>query len=427
MPTAAPPASPTAAAAMDKVASAAARTEIHVTAPKTAAGAPPIAPPVTPDKPKEGSAKDRLFAELRKKVKPEPGGEPDEPIKPPVAGKGEKPAVEPEAEIEGEGDKPAAPAADGKKPKVNPWKLVEEYKAKVKTLEEQVLETGRRAIPEADWKSTQDKLATQIKRNEELEQHMRYVDYSKSTEFTEKYQKPYEQAWGRAMTDLKGLTVEAPEGNRYITPDDLLPIINEPDLRKARELATEKFGDFSADVMAHRKDIRRLYDEQTAALEKARTDATERSKQNEAEHKQMSTGILADWKTFNDEAASDPKFGQFFKPKEGDAEGNQRLAKGFELADRAFSESPLTRGLNAEQRKDIIKRQAVIRNRAAACGRLIHWNNALEGRVKELEAELAQYKGSEPELEGGRKEAADPGNKGTAMERMQAELRKRAK
>ena len=78
------------------------------------------------------------------------------------------------------------------------------------------------------------------------------------------------------------------------------------------------------------------------------------------------------------------------------ASGNQRLAKGFELADRAFSENPLAPNLTAEQRRSIVERHAAVRNRAAAFGRLVYQNDQLTTERDALKKELAEFKSTVP-------------------------------
>lgn len=378
--------------------------------------------------PPKQSARDRMKDSLRNKAKDEGGNLIN---KPPVGAN--KPAESGEPTPADPNTAPAtAPAADPAKPadgKKNPWKLVDEYKARATKAENELLETSKRAIPEAKWKEMETNLQTLQKRRDELESEIRYHDYSKSTEFQEQYQKPYEAAWQRSMSELGEIPVEDNGTQRAMNTADLLELVNLP-LAKAKVLADEKFGTFSGDVMAARKEIRGLYDKQSAALEQARKDAGEREKQRAEstakQRQEMSTQMLTEWKSANDEVMANPEHGKYFQPKEGDAEGNQRLAKGFELADRAFSESPGAPNLTPEQRREIVKRHAAVRLRAAAYGRLKGWNAALEKQVVELTTELASYKGSEPALNGSR-ETPTGAQPTSARDRMHQELRKKMK
>ena len=91
-----------------------------------------------------------------------------------------------------------------------------------------------------------------------LDEEMRFIDYTKSSEFQDKYQKPYTNAWTRAEADLRELTVALEDGNsRPATVQDLLLLANTP-LGEARKLASAMFGDAADDVMAHRRIVREL-------------------------------------------------------------------------------------------------------------------------------------------------------------------------
>jgi hypothetical protein len=397
------------------------RREINVSA------IPAPTTPITP--PKKGSAQEKMLENLRGKAKPEPGTAAPEP----TTAAATAPVEGDEPEVPAEGDEPAAPA-EGTKPadkkKVNPWKLVDEYKAKVKEYEGKIAEVEKRAIPESKWKEQQETLTQREARLKELEEEIRYVNYSKSDEFKNKYQKPYDDAWKRAMGELKELTIEAGDGNtRPVEPKDILDLVNLP-LPMARKEAVEKFGEFADDVMAHRKEIRKLFDEQSAALEEARTNGEAREKETaEARKKEVGemTGTIREqWSKANEDAASHPKYGTYFKPVEGDEQGNQRLAKGFELADRAFSENPLSKGLTPEQRTAIVQRHAAVRNRCAAFGRLVYMNETKASEIAELKKQLAEFNGAEPPADGGSAApASPPGTKGMAG--VLEDLRKRAK
>ncbi len=398
--------------------------------------------PATPAAPvKAGSIKEGIFRDLEKRVKPDSQSpaapaapapkEPDE------KGKATKPAEgveipeeeEPAAGDSKDGDK-AVPPADPKKAKVSPWKLVEEYKAKLAAAEAKVLETEKRAIPEDKWKSTQETLTAKEKRLAELEEEIRYVNYSKSEEFKTKYQAPYEGAWKQAMGELSEIQIEMEGGNsRPMNANDLLQLVNLP-LAEAKAMANEVFGDLSPEVMAHRKSIKDLFEKQNLALEEARKSGGDREKamteKQQREFGEMSTSIKDTWSKANEEVMADTKYGAFFKPADGDEQGNQRLAKGFELADRAFSENPMAPGLTPEQRQAIVRRHAAVRNRAAAFGKLVHMNTQKDARIAELQKLVDEYKGSEPGMQGSGG-ATPAGEKRTTMTGVLEDLRKRAK
>lgn len=274
----------------------------------------PVAAP-----PKPGSARERMFKELRKKV----GAEPEEPSAPPTPPAKAEAADEPPAET------PAPPAAEKKK--VNPWKLLDEYKAARKKAEEEVAELRKLVPNEKARRDEMEKLQRFEARAKELEEEMRYVNYTKTEEFQTRYQQPYEKKWKDAMADLKELQITDAEGNtRPMQPQDMLELVNMP-LGKARELAKTMFGDFADDVMAHRKEIRQLADRQAEALAEAKKtgDIRERERRElfERQSAEFKKFIGETWEAANKEAMEHEQFGKLFQPIEGDDEGNERLKK----------------------------------------------------------------------------------------------------
>jgi hypothetical protein len=380
--------------------------------------------------------------ELRKKVgiteepeapaAPNPG---DKPSDKPSAGKSLQTPEKPDASTEpGEPKPPAEPGSvpagepgKGDK-KASPWKLLDQHKAKIVELESKLLESSK--LPEQEKKGFLDRIEKAEARAKELEDHIRFVNYSKSSEFVTKYQQPYEKAWKAAMSELKEIPVIIGEGQtRPATTDDLLALVNMP-LGAAREQAEQFFGPFANDVMAHRKTLKQLWEAQAQALEDAEKNGAERERQhNEMTQKKLGEiqeQMNTTWQAANDEALKHEKHGKYFSKVEGDEDGNQRLTNGFEMVDKAFRENPKDPNLSPEQRATIIKRQAAVRNRAAAYGRLVSWIEERDNRIAELEKELSEIKSSSPTTDGGGKPPENPSVPSSARDRMHQELRKRA-
>lgn len=416
-------------------------------APKIEINAADIGKGKIPAPAKPGSAKSKMFDALRQKADPnyKAADEDGKTTIPDAKKPDDKEDATPDPDAEGEegketpdADKAKAAAAtdkDGKKPKVNPWKLAKEHEARAAAAEAKLLETEKRAVPEAKWKEKEAALEAANARLTELEEEIRYVNYQKSGEFNEKYQKPYQAAWNRAMGELGDLTIQEhnEDGDaigeaRAVTPGDILDLVNMP-LGKAMEAAKARFGDLAQEVMAHRKEIRKLADEQGMALESARKTGADREKEmtskQQKEFGEVSDTIKSHWSKANEEVTADPKLGKHFTPIDGDQEGNQRLAKGYEMADRAFSENPTAPGLTADQRAAIVRRHAAVRNRSAAFGRLVYENGQKDAKIVEMQKLIDEYKGSEPNRDGS-KPRTEP-IKRSAKEGMFDELRKLAK
>lgn len=321
----------------------------------------------------------------------------------------EKPEVEdPEAQLEQE-EKPVEEAKpeekigpDGKpvpaeKPgKTSPWKLVESYKQTNAKLQQEIAEIRTSMKPGELPKEHQEKFTAIEARNKELEDEIRYVNYSKSKEFTEQYQKPYEEAWTNAISDLKELVITNDDGSsRTATAQDLISLSNMP-LGQARATAKAWFGDSADDVMSHRRTIRDLSDKQTKALEDAKTHGSERDQQRTAEMqaqmKARGEETAKVWSAVNSEAVE--KY-EFLRPVEGQTERNEKLEKASKFVDETFALN-VNRAKTQEERDQIIRRHAALRNRAIGFSVLKHENTSLKSELDALREELKQFQGSEP-------------------------------
>jgi hypothetical protein len=355
---------------------------------------------------------ERMDAELGKLA-----GKEDE--RPPIEQKAPEPKPDddegtPEPEAKAEEPKPEQTeiekriANEKRDRKIKAWPLVEEYRKLALKLEQENIELKNRTPSEPpDLKPlnenltrTTEKLTAAEQRLKEVEEELKYTAYERSGEFKEQYVKPYEDAWARAIRDLKGLQVTLADGQtREIAWQDVQALANmEPDVR--RKTIKEQFPDDVQEVTGHVKSIRELADKQREALDTFRKSGDERARAKvEASQKQlqqMSTQVVQAWTTANQEAPKHEKYGKYFAEVEGDEEGNSLLKKGFEKADAAFSANPLDPNLTPDQRAEIVRRQAAQRNRSAAFSRLVHMVEKREARIAELEAKLKEFEASEP-------------------------------
>lgn len=383
-----------------------------------------------PAPPKKGSAMDRMRSDLRQKAgvtEPKPpeskpaSGEavsPPESTPPPTSDSTPIPPVE------------AGAATTPDKKKANPWKLVDEFKGRSAMLEKELAEL-KKVLPNPE---EQKRISAEVeairKRNADLEEEIRYVNFSKSKQFTEQYQQPYEQAWQKAMSELGELTVTTEEGQeRPLHPNDLLELVNLP-IKQARALATEKFGEFAQDVMDHRTKIKGIFEAQQKALEEARKGGEERDKARQQQWQEAMSSIQKQvtevWQKTNEEALKDETISKYFKPVEGDTEGNQRLERGFALANQALSGiDPRDPRLTPEQRAQVIKVHTAVRLRAAAFGRTMLQLEKAQAENAKLKAELDKYRAVEPG-KGEGKPAAQSTGTSSARESIFAALRAKA-
>lgn len=393
-------------------------------------------PTVQPAKP--GSAKDKVFKELRKKAGME--DKPADPPKPSGAASPGDEATPPGGGTEGQdapppsGDPAAQPAAaadpkDGKRQ--SPWKLVDQFKERAVKAEARVLELEKGAVPEETRKATEAKYAAMEKEVSELRNELRYHNAEKYDPDLIALNKQYETGWKRAIAELSEIPVKDPQTGqtRAATADDLLILVNSP-LGQARTIANEVFGDFADDVMAHRKEIRALFDQKSAKLEELKTNAGDRETKRQEAWKQaqgqLNEQIKGQWGKAVEEALANEKHGAMFKPREGDEEWNSRLERGYKMVDEAFSLNPMDAKLTPEQRQEIIRRHVAVRNRAAGFGPLRHAYDKLKAEFEAVKKELDGYKGSAPPA-AGRTAATAPASNGSAKDRMWDALGKLAK
>lgn len=308
--------------------------------------------------------------------------EPSKPVDTPKPTDTPKPEDEAITEDELKASKPPAQAG--------PWKLKKywEKRAAAIEMERNQLKEKLEKLPNIE------RLEAIDKRNKELEEEIRYHNYAKSQEYAEKYQKPYEEAWTKAMSDLGELEVLAEDGSvaRKATANDLLALARMP-LGDARKTANQMFGDSANDVMLHRQRIRDLADAQNKALDDARKTGTERQTQMTEKMKSVQSEVSSMWEKFNRE---DGEKLEYLKPREGDTEHNAKLEKAKALADEAFSKNATDPRLTPEERAKLVRAHAAVRNRSIAYSTLKLENSRLKAQIKERDDKLKQFEASEP-------------------------------
>lgn len=399
------------------------------------------------DPPKPGSARERMFKSLQDKAKgaspapvttPEstPAQRPADPTENPTPDTDPQQSAGPDQSNQADqpGQPSAAPAdkTTAKGERVNPWKLVDQYKAKTAELEKQVAESRTAALPEKERNTYLTQIQELTTQNKALQDEMRFVNYEQTPEFKEKYDAPYERAWKRALSEISEISVADPQTGqeRPMSQNDLWELLNLP-LGQATKVATEKYGDLAAPVLQHRAAIRDLLQQRQEAIESAKKMGGERDKVRREmfakQQKEMADHLASVWKSANESLLSDEKISRYFKPVEGDQEGNLRLQKGYELVDRAFSENVNDPRLTPQQRADVVRRHAAVRNRAASWGRLRYENEKKDARIAELEKEVSQYKGTSPRTQASNGASTEPNAPASTRSQVFGALRALAK
>lgn len=338
--------------------------------------------------------------EVDKQIEPEE----DKPVEPV---KSEETEAEPEKQAETKPVKAAELRVAYEKSK----ETLKAKDAEIAKLQTELKTAKSAPVDDPEKKVLLEKFEAAEKRRSELEKEIAFVAYHKSKEFVDKYQKPYEEAWTKAVAELAELSIENEDGtSRTATSHDLLTLANLP-LGEARKRANQMFGDAADDVMAHRRKIRELSDAQTKALDDAKKNSETVTKENQTQALQQQERIKTLWADEN--KAWQEKFPRWFKPEDGDEEGNALLAKGYEMADAAFS--------NQGTPEERVKLHAQLRNKAAAFPKLALHLKKARTRIKELETALAAYEDSEPAAgEGGKQRSITP--TGSGMDEAFSEL-----
>lgn len=304
--------------------------------------------------------------------------------------KDEDPDPEPEKDPEKE---PEKPDTEQLPTRAKDLKVVyERVKAEKKDLEAKLTEAQGRikqletSNPD-EVKALTEKLSKSEARRNELESEMRFVDYRKSAEFRDKYEKPIHEAWQRAIMDLDETVVTLEDGSsRKANVDDLVRLSNLP-LQQASAAAREMFGDAAQDILAHRRTIRELTMQQSKAIEGALKEAEERLKTREVEGRANAEKYQGIWRQENETLAT--KFPKWVKPVDGDEEGNKLLNAGYETVDRFFNDS----SLKPEER---LKAHASIRMKAANHDRMALRLRRMAENLNSLKKKLAEYESSAP-------------------------------
>lgn len=401
-------------------------TEIHVT-PASVDNGPKQEPP------KKGTAMERLMGDLRKKAKPQFFESPPDPSPAVVpAETAPTPAAAEPPKAAGEPTAPASPAAPEEKKSKNPWKLVDEYKSRATKAESELLEARKSGFNPDERKAVDQRIADLQKANDALEKEIRYVNYAKSAEFKTKYQDPYEKAWERAANEVAEIRISDPQSGeqRAATTQDLYQVVVSP-LNEARDLADSLFGKFADDVMQYRKEIRSLNEAQKAALKTAHDESINRDKEfndkKQAFINQTAGEIKKYWDAANHEFGERQDLAFVFKPADTDEEHKGRLAKGFQLVDKAFAVNSADPKLTAEQRAEAVRMHAAVRMRAAGFGPLLALKRAGDAKIAALEKELAEYKKTVPPTGGTSGPDNTPAKQSTGWDSIRAGLQKIAK
>jgi hypothetical protein len=277
---------------------------------------------------------------------------------------------------------------------------IQQLTAKIQNLE-------ARPAEDPEKKAVTEKLTAAEKRLAEYEQHLALVDYQKSSDFQTKFWKPYESAMGNAIRDLEDVTYETNEGDKKPVTSETITWLASQKPAAAALAAKNMFGDLAAFVTQRIDRIRETAQAMSGAVEEHKKFAGEHQKnfqQQVLQHQQkIHTAYSSETKSWQE------KLPNWFKPRDGDTEGNALLAKGYELVDQAFSGNG---NLTPEARAQV---HAQVALKAAAAPRLALDLKRAKSKIKELQAIVDDYETSEPAAGAGSKTRQAAGGNGDML------------
>lgn len=265
---------------------------------------------------------------------------------------------------------------------------------KIQELERAKVDGTRKEI-ETATKALKDEMDSIRKRADELDTEVRYLNYTRSSEYKQKYETPLREAWQTALGDIEGIRVTDEDGTeRDANHQDIMAIINLP-TAKAAIIAQETFGPAAPEIMAHRRKILEL----TQARDKSIAEWKEKGSQREIEQKQqLEQRQTRSRQLFDNQFSEYEKtHAQLFAKEDGDDDGNKLLDESDRLIRIALKGEGVDADMGYDDKVDLItKAQAQVALRARAYGRERLRVIRLQQRVAELEKKVGKVRSSEP-------------------------------
>ena len=270
----------------------------------------------------------------------------------------------------------------------------DDFAAKVAELERAKSEGTRKEVEEAT-KALKAGMDSIRKNAEELDTEVRYLNYTRSSEYKQKYETPLREAWQTALGDIEGIRVTDADGTeRDANHQDIMALLNVP-VAKAAIIAQETFGPAAPEIMAHRRRLIEL----TQARDKSIAEWKEKGAQREVESKkQLESRQSRSRELFESQFADYEKtHAQLFGREEGDEDGNKLLDESDRLVRIALKGEGIDADMGYDDKVDLItKAQAQVALRARAYGRERLRVIRLQQKVAELEKKVGKVRLSEP-------------------------------
>lgn len=283
--------------------------------------------------------------------------------------------------------------------------LAKTRKQKLAALEKEYNEfKAKSSTPHEDpeKKTLIEKTSAYEKKLAAIEDELRFTAYERSSEYKDKYEKPYVDAWmdGQAVTaGLRAIEKKDAETGEVIRParkgtpedfDRMMTFTNDSD---AADWAVDNFGNAAQILINHRENVRRMNSSKNKALEEFKKNGSEREKQRSEQMRQEQERFTNTLNQFEKEDVE--KYPMFFKPHETDTADNEAFENGKYIVERVkASGAPIREGDKPWSPQEYARGVATVRMKAAAFDRLAYRLGNKIKQLKELRTKLAQYEDS---------------------------------
>lgn len=325
----------------------------------------------------------------------------------------EKPASEPKPEPQSEPKLPdKQPEAKGDKEQ-NLRKLATErdtLRQENETFKKRLAEAEARIAETADYPKIKDTLAQREKRLEESEQRLRQTNYTASDEYKEKWLRPMEAGYNRAIAALREFQVEIPgkpdEFNNPGSPtyrdaseQDFVHLYKLPEGAAWKE-ARKMFGDSAPAIMQHRQSLKIIDEGAQAAAQEYQTKGHLIDQERTAKQVAQQQEIESIWESENKRIADTmPKI---LQDRADDKDHNEALNASRQLVDSAYSGSR-----NSMDPKARVQLDARIRSRAVAYGPMMVEITRLRTQLKQAEERAGKLESGDPGVPGSTRTTMD--------------------
>lgn len=238
------------------------------------------------------------------------------------------------------------------------------------------------------FKPAMERLTAAEKRIQEQEEKLRITNYTATNEWHERYEKPLVQLTSEIDALAKELEINVDGVNRVATRNDLDAVLSAPTLTRASQIAKDMFGDSPVVGMLlnQRSRLRAGVQAKQEAYKNAALESENFMKQkqlSEAEAREKTRRLLLE---------RTEQMVSAFRPQKEQAEEYAAYEQGLQLADLAITGGDK---MTPDEFITIVAKARTSIIRDSLSSKQLEKANA---RIQELETQLKEYQGSEPEV-----------------------------